>query len=207
MLVPIAASVPVYLVVSSLSPHTGGVAPVNVPQSVTTTSSLADSGLAPSESLPVPRESVNVPLSEPVFWMSTRPVLAGPPGRMLLALSTAVAALELPIVSVPEANVFAGFADEAVKSAPEPTTAPAASSSVKSAPSARRGCAARAFRRDMRFGSLAWGGALDESGASCCARRRQPSHLVRRDLWLCVPASRRVCLCAAPRSSNDLPVR
>jgi hypothetical protein len=47
--------------------------------------------------------------------------------------------LELPIVSVPEAKVFAGLAEVALKSAPEPTTAVAASSSVSRAPSASLG--------------------------------------------------------------------
>ena len=80
-----------------------------------------------------------MPLSEPVFSMSTVPVWAASPGRRLLADSTATPSLELPIVSVPEAKVFAGLAEVALKSAPEPTTAVAASRSVRSAPSASLG--------------------------------------------------------------------
>ena len=80
-----------------------------------------------------------MPLSEPVFAMSTVPVWAASPGRRLLADRTATPSLELPIVSVPEANVFAGLAEVALKSAPEPTTAVAASRSVRSAPSASLG--------------------------------------------------------------------
>ena len=87
----------------------------------------------------MPFESVKVPLSEPVFSMSTSPVWAASPGRRLLAERTATPCLELPIVSVPEAKVFAGFAEVALKSAPDPTTAVAASRSVRSAPSASLG--------------------------------------------------------------------
>jgi len=72
---------------------------------------------------------------------------------MPLAERTATPSFSLTMLSVPEANVFAGFAAEAVKSAPEPTTVPAASSSVTSAPSASRGCAARTCRRDMKYAS------------------------------------------------------
>ncbi len=53
------------------------------------------------------------------------------------------------MLSVPAANVFAGLAEEAVKSAPEPTTAAAASRRVRRAPSASRGLAARKRRRDI----------------------------------------------------------
>src|SRR5215212_6140910 len=61
------------------------------------------------------------------------------------------------MLSVPAAKVFAGLADEAVKSAPEPTTAPTASSSVSSAPSASRGLAMMKRRRDIgRTSSLTW---------------------------------------------------
>ena len=82
---------------------------------------------------------MKAPLSEPVFSMSTVPVCAASPGLRLLAERTAVPSLELSIVSVPEANVFDGFADEAVKSAPEPTTAPAASRSVSERAERERG--------------------------------------------------------------------
>src|SRR5262245_331160 len=137
-----------YLATSSPSPQTGGVAPTKVPQSVTVRLSLADSGLVLSESTGAVRESVKEPLRPPVFWMSTVPVELLP-GRRLLAVSTAVPSLELRMLSVPAEKVFAGLAEEAVKSAPEPTTAAAASSSVSRAPSASRGLAARKRRRDI----------------------------------------------------------
>ena len=98
-------------------------APTNVPQSTTVTLSLAESGLTASESTGVVRESVKAPARLPVFSMSTVPVAAVPPGLRSLAVRTAVPSLEFRIDSVPEANVFAGLAEEAVKSAPEPTTA------------------------------------------------------------------------------------
>ena len=69
------------------------------------------------------RESVNAPDRPPVFWMSTVPVAAVPPGRRPEAVRTAVPSLEFAMVSVPDEKVFDGLADEAVKSAPEPTTA------------------------------------------------------------------------------------
>src|SRR3954454_6727428 len=147
------AIVPEYLVTSSPSVHDGGVAPVNVPQSSTVSASLPESGLTASESVTGPRARANVPLSEPVFWMSTSPV-ALPPGRRFDAVSTAELALEFTIDSVPVANVLAGLAEAAVKSAPEPITAPAARRSVTSAPSAMRGVPARIFRRDMEGPSL-----------------------------------------------------
>jgi hypothetical protein len=109
---------------------------------------LPDSGFATSESIGVVRPTVKTPLRSPSFWMSTVPTEGVPAGLRLPAERIAVPSLELSIVSVPEANVFAGFADDAVKSAPEPTTAPAASRSVRRAPSAMRGWAARTLRRD-----------------------------------------------------------
>jgi len=73
--VPIAASVPEYFWTSSPSPQTFGVlASVQRPQSVTITFSFAASGFVLSEFVSVPRASVNVLLSEPLFWMSTLPV-------------------------------------------------------------------------------------------------------------------------------------
>jgi hypothetical protein len=55
----------------------------------------------------------------------------------------------LDIVSVPALKVLAGFADEAVKSAPEATVRPTAASTVASAPSVRRGCRTSMAKRDM----------------------------------------------------------
>src|SRR3954452_18231204 len=113
-------SVPVCFVESSPSPQVGGVAPAYVPQSTTVTLSFADIGFAPSESTGAVRVSVNVPDSEPVFLMSTVPLEAGSAGRMLDAVRTAAPSWSLRIESVPDENVFEGFADEAVKFAPEP---------------------------------------------------------------------------------------
>src|SRR4051812_23831595 len=110
------ASVPEYLLTSSESPQTGGVAPANRPQSVTLTFSLPDSGLLVSESTIVPWLSTNVPARLPELEMSTSPVWAAAPGFMFDSDSTAEADLELTIVSVPDVNVFAGFAEAAVKS-------------------------------------------------------------------------------------------
>jgi hypothetical protein len=92
---------------------------------------------------------VKAPESEPSFLMSTVPVVAGSPGRMLDAVRTARPSLEFRIRSVPAENVFAGLADEAVKLAPEPTTAPTERASVSRAPSAVRGLLARSSSRDM----------------------------------------------------------
>ena len=92
---------------------------------------------------------MNAPLSEPVFSMSTTPPSPGPPGRRFEAVMIATPSLELSIDSVPEENVFEGFAEEAVKSAPEPTTAPAASSRVSSAPRASRGWETSTWMRDI----------------------------------------------------------
>ena len=116
---PSAATVPVYLVTSSLSPQVGAVEPLKTPQSSMTALSLPDSGLAASLSLGVSRLSVKTPLSEPVLAMSTVPSDAAAPGRRPLAVSTAAFSLELDIVSVPVLNVLAALADWAVKSAPE----------------------------------------------------------------------------------------
>jgi hypothetical protein len=54
----------------------------------------------------------------------------------------AAPAFELSIVSVPALNVFAGLALLLVKSAPDPTATPAASSAVVKAAIVRRGRAA-----------------------------------------------------------------
>src|SRR6185503_16994486 len=100
-------------------------------------------------------ESVNVPGMLPVFWMSTVPVLTSP-GLRLVALRMALEAL-LPIASVPAVKVLAGFAECAVKFAPDPTVMPTAARTTARAPMVRRGCAARAERRDT-------GDASDERG-------------------------------------------
>src|ERR1700754_3381651 len=102
--------------------------------------SLLDSGLVESLSTGVPRVSVNAPLSERVLAMSTVPTVGAPPGRMFEAVSTALLAALLNCDSVPVLNTFAGFADEAVKSAPEATVTPTAASTVASVARVRRGC-------------------------------------------------------------------
>ncbi len=81
----------------------------SVPQSVTMTFSFGDIALAGSESTTVPRVSVNTPLTVPVFWMSTVPLVAGSPGFMPAAVRMAEADFELPMVSVPAVNVLAGL--------------------------------------------------------------------------------------------------
>src|SRR3954468_11203473 len=98
--------------------------------------------------------------------MSTVPVVVSV-GRMPLSDRIAELALLLDIVSVPVLNTFAGFADDAVKSAPEATVTPTAASTVASVASVRRGCRVSGAR-DMglqgrieggrRFGSRLAGG-------------------------------------------------
>ena len=73
---PIAATVPVYLLVLTPAAQSR-----SVPQSVTTRLSLVDSRPAETASTMVPLLSVNGALSEPVFLMSTTPVVAGLAGR------------------------------------------------------------------------------------------------------------------------------
>src|SRR5580765_1773302 len=56
------------------------------------------------------------------------------------------------MLSVPAVKVLDGFAACAVKFAPEPTVMPTAARTTASAPMVRRGCAARADRRDTGTG-------------------------------------------------------
>src|SRR6476661_231995 len=112
----------------------GGVAPDQRPQSLITTSSFCDSGFVPSESLMFDFATLNVPLSVPVFLMSTVLVVAGSPGLIPLAVRMAALSFEFSIDSEPVENVFDGFADAAVKFAPEPTATAAAASRAASAP-------------------------------------------------------------------------
>src|SRR3954451_13860044 len=102
-------------------------------------------------------ESVNVPGTLPVFAMSTVPGTLSP-GFKLGALNSALDALE-PMVSVPAVKVLDGLAACAVKFAPEPTVMPTAARTTASAPMVRRGCAARADRRDTGTASVEgiWG--------------------------------------------------
>jgi hypothetical protein len=80
-----------------------------------------------------------VPSIVPVFSMSTVPVCAGAPGFRLDGLKMAAPPRLLSMVRLPAVNVFAGFADSAVKSAPDPTATPTAASAVASAAVVRLG--------------------------------------------------------------------
>src|SRR3954452_13382850 len=71
--------------------------------------------------------------------MSTVLTVAGSPGRMPLAVRMAAPVLELTIDSEPVENVFDGFADDAVKFAPDPTATAVAQSRAASAPRRRLG--------------------------------------------------------------------
>ena len=68
---------------------------------MTITSSLPDIGKLPSESTTVPLVSVNAPGSEPVFLMSTVPLVAGSAGFMFEAVRIAALFFELTMVIVP----------------------------------------------------------------------------------------------------------
>src|SRR4051794_29172625 len=119
--------------------------------------SLGERLLVLPESAIVPRESLNRPDSVPELPMSTVPLCEAPPGRRFDAVKTAEFSEELEIASVPELNVFAGFAELAVKSAPDPTTTAPASARLRRAPSARRGCETRTCSRDMGTSfTVAW---------------------------------------------------
>src|SRR5215207_243512 len=179
-----AASVPLYLTGSP--PAHVGVPDEKSPQSTTVTLSLPDSGFVESLSTGVPRVSVKAPARLPVLPMSTVPVAAGPPGRSPLAVRTAAAGLEFEIDSEPVANVLPGFADVAVKSAPEAAVTPTATNTVASAASVRRGRWTRTCSRDIwdaPEGSVAKtcanrrAGQMASGPCSVGARRRQPGHL------------------------------
>src|SRR4051812_26365770 len=89
---------------------------------------------------------VTAPGGLPVFWRS--PVRGRVSrGLRLVALNSARDELE-PMLSVPAVKVFEGFAALAVKFAPDPTVMPTAARTTASAAMVRRGCAARADRRD-----------------------------------------------------------
>src|SRR5689334_1340616 len=122
-----------------------------MPQSVTVTFSFADSGFVVSLSTGVPRVSENVPASEPVLAMSTVPTAGVPPGLRLEAVRIAEFAALSYIDSVPALNVLAGFAEAAVKSAPEATVTPTATSTVASVARVRRGCRVSGARRVMEL--------------------------------------------------------
>src|SRR5690242_12724840 len=173
---------------------------------MTLTLSLADSGFAPSLSVGVPRVSVKLPERLPALPTSTVPTRAGSPGRMSVAdVKMAVPSLVFEIDSVPVANVVFGLADVAVKSAPEAAVIPTATSTVASAASVRLGRSTRACRRDMRGETLLGTGlratprtvsaqSLSRAHGRPAAGNRAISPSDSRDPWLCVPASRRVCL-------------
>src|SRR3954470_13200851 len=149
-------TVPVYRVTSPASPQTG-VPREKSPQSTTVRFSLSDIGFEPSVFETVPLLRTNGALSEPVFWMSTVPVVAGSPGRMFEAVRIAAPAFELSIDSVPAAKVLLGLALCALKFAPDAAVMPTATSRVARAASARRGLAATTVIRDMGELLGAWG--------------------------------------------------
>src|SRR3954451_15211879 len=136
----------------------GAVVPEKSPQSSTLRSSWP-SRAPVSTGFEV--DSVNVPGTLPVLAMSTVPETLSP-GFMFGALKSALEAL-LPMVSVPAVKVLAGLAACAVKFAPEPTVMPTAARTTASAPTVRRGCAARAERRDT---GVASGGGGNGTGRS-----------------------------------------
>src|SRR3954453_9421004 len=121
----------------------GAVAPLKRPQSSTLRSSWPR---RPPVSTALEVESVNVPGTLPVFAMSTVPETLSP-GFMPGALNRALDAL-LPMVRVPAVKVLAGLAAGGGEFPPEPTVMPTAARTTASAPTVRRGCAARADRRD-----------------------------------------------------------
>src|SRR3954471_23959939 len=125
--------------------HGGAVVPLHSPQSSILRSSWP-SRLEVSEMCEV--DSVNAPGRLPVFWMSTVPEAVSP-GFMFGMVNTALDEL-LPMPSVPAVKVFEGFAALAVKFAPDPTVIPTAARTTASAAMVRRGCAARADRRDTQ---------------------------------------------------------
>src|SRR4051795_1271262 len=121
----------------------GAVEPLKRPQSSTLRSNWPSSAPV-STAFEV--DSVNVPGTLPVFAMSTVPGTVSP-GLRFGALNRALDGLE-PMLSVPAVKVLDGLAACAVKFAPEPTVMPTAARTTASAPMVRRGCAARADRRD-----------------------------------------------------------
>jgi hypothetical protein len=110
--------------------------------------------------------------------MSTVPVALSP-GFRFGAVRTALAAAPLPrllsMLSVPAVKVLAGFAALAVKFAPDPTVMPTAARTTASAPTVRRGCAARADRRDT--GCSSEGGGKRDTAAGVASLARTPSAL------------------------------
>src|SRR4029077_19085049 len=109
--------------------------------SLTLSSSTFDSWppLAPGVSVMLVVERVNVPATSPLLVMTTVPLVGSPPGSIFVAVRTAAPSLELDCARLPALNVLLGFADFEVKLAPDPTTAPNASSATRSAPSRWRG--------------------------------------------------------------------
>src|SRR3954447_12884096 len=137
----------------------GALAPENRPQSSTLRSSWPSS---PSVSILFEVASVNVPETLPELAMSTVPLTLSP-GFMFGAVNSALDEV-LPIVRVPAVKVLDGFAACAVKFAPEPTVMPTAARTTARALMVRRGCAARADRRDTETAS--------EEGGNGTHRRR-----------------------------------
>src|SRR3954454_13425713 len=141
----IAASVPVYLLLLSAAV----VQSWSVPQSVMTRLSLPAIGLVVSLLVRALRVSEKAPMTEPVFLMTTVPLVAGSPGFMFEAVRIAAPTFELVMLSVPAVKVLLGFAVCAVKLAPDATVTPTATRMVARAASRRRGLARRTLVRDI----------------------------------------------------------
>src|SRR4051794_24975498 len=125
--------------------------------------------------------------------MTTVPVafVVASPGFMPEAVRIAPGALSFDMVSEPAVKVLPALAVCAVKVAPEATVTPTATRMVARAASRRRGLARSALRRDI---GIAPGGLPDVRERRTATRMSVAGNrLSRRDPWLCVPASRRVC--------------
>src|SRR4051812_22028205 len=103
----------------------------NFPQSTTPMATFVANGdgssLFESEFVSSSRETLNTPSIDPVFSMSTTPVLGVSPGFRSCAFRIAVPSLLFSIESAPAENVLLGLAVRAEKSAPEPTAVAIAS--------------------------------------------------------------------------------
>src|SRR3954470_14085071 len=122
--------------------------------------------------------------------MSTVLTVAGSPGRMPLAVRMAAPLLEFTIDREPVENVFDGFADDAVKFAPDPTATAVAQSRAASAPRRRLG-----LRESLSIVVAFLG-----------VRRRVAAELSsRRPSYLEVPAITPRPLALRPRLTTGLP--
>src|SRR5215210_8843525 len=128
---PMAPSLPLYLT-------TGAVGEAGSPRSSTTRSSLADSGLAGSESTTPDFESVNTPLTSPVLVMSVEPLWESP-GTRPETLRIAPGAAEFEWLRLPAVTMLPALALVDVKLAPDATAIMPARERANSAPTSLRG--------------------------------------------------------------------